>query len=271
VAETTCVLITGASSGIGRAIAVRCVAEGYRVFGTSRDPAAESPPGVEMLPLDVCDDTSVERCVAEVIARNSPIDVLVNNAGRMVFGPVEEVPHDLARAAFDVNFWGVARMVNAVLPRMRERRRGLIINVGSVAGSVAIPLNGFYAATKHALVAYTEALRHEVAHLGLRVALVEPGDYASNLWAKSPIVPARLADYGSVRQRVLSKVEAMLAASPSPTPVAEQILALMGAPSPALRNPVGAQARMIRRMRTWMPAGMFESGVRRRFGLHDLS
>jgi short-subunit dehydrogenase len=270
-AETTCVLITGASSGIGRATAVRCVAEGHRVFGTSRDSVVESPPGVEMLPLDVCDDVSVERCVGEVVARASKIDVLVNNAGRMVFGPVEEVPHDAARAAFDVNFWGVARMVNAVLPRMRERRRGLILNVGSIAGSVAIPLNGFYAATKHALVAYTEALRHEVAHLGLRVALVEPGDYASNLWAKSPIVPARLADYDSLRQRVLSKVEAMLAAAPAPTPVADQILVLMRAPSPPLRNLVGAQARMIRRMRTWMPAGMFESGTRRRFGLDGVA
>jgi NAD(P)-dependent dehydrogenase (short-subunit alcohol dehydrogenase family) len=269
-AETISVLITGASSGIGRAIAVRCVAEGHRVFGTSRDPAAERPPGVEMLPLDVCDDASVEHCVGDVVARASKIDVLVNNAGRMVFGPVEEVPHDLARAAFEVNFWGVACMVNAVLPRMRERRSGLIINIGSIAGSVAIPLNGFYAATKHALVGYTEALRHEVAHLGIRVALVEPGDCASNLWINGPVVPARLADYRSLRLRVLSKVEAMLAASPPPAPVAEQILALMRNPSPALRNPVGAQARTIGRMRTWLPAGMFESGTRRRFGLNDL-
>ena len=101
---------------------------------------------------------------------------------------------------------------------MRERRDGLIINVGSVAGSVAIPLNGYYAATKHALVGYTEALRHEVAHLGVRVALVEPGDYASKLWAHQPTVPARFADYRSLRDRVLSTVGAMLEAAPPPTP-----------------------------------------------------
>jgi NAD(P)-dependent dehydrogenase (short-subunit alcohol dehydrogenase family) len=269
VIETTCVLVTGACSGIGRAIAVRCVAEGYRVFGTSRDSPGESPPGVEMLPLDVRDDASVERCVAEVFARSGRLDVLVNNAGRMVFGPVEEVPMNLAREAFDVNFWGVARMVNAVLPGMRERKSGLIINIGSVAGSVAIPLNGYYAATKHALVGYTEALRHEVAHLGVRVALVEPGDYASRLWGGNPTVPARFDDYRSLRDHVLSRVEAMLATAPPPAPVAEQVVELIRMPSPAFRYPVGS-ARMIRRMRRWMPASMFESGTRRRFGIDVL-
>jgi short-subunit dehydrogenase len=211
----------------------------------------------------------VQRCVAEVLARAGKVDALVNNAGRMVFGPVEEVPIDLAHEVFDVNLWGVARMVNAVLPGMRERRGGLIINVGSVAGSVAIPLNGYYAATKHALVGYTEALRHEVAHLGVRVALVEPGDYASKLWADKPTVPARFADYLSLRSRVLSRVEAMLAKAPPPAPVAEQVVALIHMPSPAFRYPIGS-ARMIRRMRRWMPAGMFESGTRRRFGIDVL-
>jgi short-subunit dehydrogenase len=242
------------------------------VFGTSRNPdRSESPNGVEMLRLDVCDQESVDRCVMQVLERAHKIDVLVNNAGRMVFGPVEEVPLDLARAAFEVNFWGAARVVNAVLPPMRRRRRGLILNVGSVAGSVAIPLNGYYAATKHALVAHTEALRHEVAHLGIRVALVEPGDCASNLWTGNPVVRERMEDYRSLRKRVWSKVEAMLAAAPSPAPVAEEIVALIRTPSPALRNAVGAQAQMLRRMRTWVPSSVFESGLRRRFGLDELN
>jgi short-subunit dehydrogenase len=137
----------------------------------------------------------------------------VNNAGVMVFGPAEEVPLDDARALFDTNIFGVARMVNAALPHMRAQRSGHIVNVGSIAGSVAVPMNGFYAATKHALVAYSEALRHEVQHLGVRVALVEPGDVRSRLWEDGHVVPPRFAAYESVCRSVLGALSTHLASA----------------------------------------------------------
>jgi short-subunit dehydrogenase len=189
----------------------------------------------------------------------------VNNAGVMVFGPVEEVPLDAAHGLFETNFWGVARMVNAALPVMRRQGRGHIVNVGSVAGTTAIPLNGFYAATKHALAGYTEALRYEVSGFGVRVALVEPGDVKSNLWGGPAITPPRFDAYGSLRESVLASVNEALAHAPEPPPVAEAIVRIAENDAPRLHNPVGTWARALPRMKAWMPDWMFERGVRRRF------
>lgn len=172
------VLVTGASSGIGRVTAEHFDAAGYRVFGTSRTPGATSHrAGVHMLPLDVRGESSVRTCVDNVQAEAGRIDVLVSNAGHMVFGPAEEVPLEDARAMFDTNFWGAARVVNAVLPRMRDRGAGHVVLVGSIAAIAAIPMNAFYAASKSALARYAEALRHETARFGIHVVLVEPADF----------------------------------------------------------------------------------------------
>jgi NAD(P)-dependent dehydrogenase (short-subunit alcohol dehydrogenase family) len=268
------VLVTGASSGIGQSIARRLAADGHRVFGTARAPreaTASEAHGVELLPLDVRDDASVSACVAEIERRAGAIDVLVNNAGTMRFGPIEEVPLDDARALFDTNFFGVARMTCAVLPSMRARRAGTIVNVGSIAGQVAIPMNGWYAASKHALAGWTEALRHEVRHLGIRVTLVEPGDFQSRLFRDDAFAPARFDDYGSLRRAILPKLQAMLAAAPSPAPVAELVARLAVADAPAPRHPIGGLSWLLPKMRALMPAGAFEGGTRRKFGLDRLA
>jgi NAD(P)-dependent dehydrogenase (short-subunit alcohol dehydrogenase family) len=259
------VLVTGASSGIGQRAAAAFVARGHRVFGTSRAAQGAVPDGVTRLPLDVCDDGSVSACIEAVERSAGRLDVLVNNAGLMRFGPIEEVPTGDARALFETNFWGVTRMVNAVLPLMRQKASGHIVNVGSVAGTTAIPLNGFYAATKHALAGYTEALRHEVASFGVRVALVEPSDFRSGLWSHAAVVPSRIGAYAPLRARVLRAVDDALARAPDPAPVAEVIVRVAESDAPSLRNPVGTWAHLLPRMKAWMPAAMFEAGVRRRF------
>jgi short-subunit dehydrogenase len=257
------VLVTGASSGIGAATAAAFAARGWRVFGTSR--AGRSGGPLPLLSLDVRDDDAPRACVAEVLHQAGRLDALVNNAGGMLFGPVEEVALDRAHDLFETNFWGVARMVNAVLPVFRERRCGHVINVGSVAGTTAIPLNGFYAATKHALAGYTEALRHEARVFGVSVALVEPGDVRSSLWDGESVAPPRIEAYAALRAGVMNAVRAMLAKAPGPQAVAEAIVAIASDRDPRLHNPVGSWARALPRMKAWMPEATFERGVRRRF------
>ena len=257
------VLVTGSASGIGEATAAVFVERGWRVFGTSR--SARAHPNVTMLPLDVRDAAAARACLAEVEAQAGHLDVLVNNAGAMLFGPVEEVPLDAAHDLFETNFWGVANMVNAALPAMRRRRRGHLVNIGSIAGRTAIPLNGFYAATKHALAGYTEALRHEVAALGIQVALIEPADFRTRLWERAAPVPPKFDGYAGLRASVVRAVSAALARAPEPAAVATRIVAVAESDAPGLRHPVGAWARALPHMKTWMPEAMFEAGMRRRF------
>ncbi|MGH3242236.1 MAG: SDR family oxidoreductase [Spirillospora sp.] len=169
--EGCTVLVTGASSGIGRATARLFADRGARVFGTSRHARLDERE-VRMVRLDVGSPESVRRCVDEVLAAGGGIDVLVNNAGIMLEGFAEETAPDDAAAVMDVNFFGTVRVTHAVLPGMRARRQGRIINVGSLAAWVGEPGEAFYAASKAALARYTEALRHEVWHLGIHVTLV---------------------------------------------------------------------------------------------------
>jgi NAD(P)-dependent dehydrogenase (short-subunit alcohol dehydrogenase family) len=169
------VLITGASSGIGRATAELLTSRGYRVFGTARNPDTVVPlQGVELLPLDVRDDGSVQAGVETALSRGGRIDVLVNNAGYAVVGAIEETSPSEAQALFDTNVFGVLRMVRAVLPAMRRQGSGTIVNTSSVLGFLPGPFMGLYASSKHALEGLSESLDHEVRGFGIRVVLVEP-------------------------------------------------------------------------------------------------
>jgi NAD(P)-dependent dehydrogenase (short-subunit alcohol dehydrogenase family) len=198
-AQARTVLVTGASSGIGRVTADMFGAAGWRVFGTSRQTRPDRD-GVAMLRLDVRSDESVAHCVTQVLDRAGGIDVLVNNAGVMHTGMVEETTLGEARAVVDTNLFGVARTTGAVLPHMRARGRGRIITVGSAAAWIGEPGEAFYAASKHALAAYTEGLRYEVWPLGIDVSLVEPGAYTTGILAAASSSAGRIADYEPVRQ-----------------------------------------------------------------------
>ena len=165
------ILVTGASSGIGAAIVARLSKDGHRVVGTSRD----SSWGSQMLPLDVTSDASVRACVQQFLEREGRMDVLINNAGYLQSGAVEEVPIEQAHAQFETNYFGVARMIRAVLPAMRAQRGGLIAATSSLAGLVPLPFWGHYNASKFAVEALMETLRHELRPFGVHVAMVEPG------------------------------------------------------------------------------------------------
>ena len=177
-AVSRAVLITGCSTGIGRATAERLARRGWRVYATARDVekiASLAGSGCELLALDVTDEASMRAAVEEVERREGTVGVLVNNAGYSQSGAVEEVPMEKVRRQFETNVFGLARMCQLVLPGMRRQGWGRIVNISSMGGKLTFPGGGYYHATKYAVEALSDALRFEVAGFGVRVAVVEPG------------------------------------------------------------------------------------------------
>jgi NAD(P)-dependent dehydrogenase (short-subunit alcohol dehydrogenase family) len=262
------VLITGASSGVGQATARLLSQRHYKVFGTSRNPAsAEIIPAVEMLPLDVRADDSVRACVEAVSTRGGRIDVLINNAGYELAGALEELTSEEAKAQFETNFFGVVSMVNAVLPFMRQQKRGHIINVGSLSGLSPIPFLGIYSASKFALEGYTETLRHEVKPFNIHVSLTEAGFLKTPMMNHRQVGANRIPEYDPWRQRALNAIRGHEEKGPGPQLVAETLLEIVSSDTPRLRYLIGQQARSVARLRRFLPAGMFLQGVRRTFSL----
>lgn len=180
-AEEMVVLITGTSSGIGKACADYLAIRGYRVYGTSRKaPFPPSPPLPRhwiSLQMDVTQDDSVQRAINFIIQETGRLDVLVNNAGFGIAGAIEDTSIEEAKSQMETNFFGVLRVCRAVLPIMRAQKEGLIVNIGSLGGIIALPFQGLYSASKFALEGLTEALRLEVKPFGIRVTLIEPGNF----------------------------------------------------------------------------------------------
>ncbi|MEJ2585490.1 MAG: SDR family oxidoreductase, partial [Robiginitalea sp.] len=176
------VLVTGASSGLGKATAEYLSARGYRVYGTARNPRKYT--GFDQFPLlamDVRDEASVQAAVAELLQREGQIDILVNNAGVGITGPLEETPHEAVLDVFETNFHGPLRVIRAVLPHMRDRQKGFVLNITSLAGYMGLPFRGIYSATKGALELAAEAYRMELREFGIRMSCLAPGDYATNI------------------------------------------------------------------------------------------
>jgi len=267
--EKKVVLITGASSGIGRSIARLLAQEGFIVFGTSRNPERVEPlPGVEMLPLDVCLDESVRSCVDAVLARLGRLDVLINNAGYILAGAIEDISAAEAKSQFETNFFGTVRTIRAVLPGMRRQRSGQIINISSLAGLVpAPPFCGVYSASKYALEAYTEHLRREVQPFNIRVSLVEPGSIKTDLTRhrQDPLQP--ISDYDPWRRRALEALRHLEESGPEPTFVASRVLHIVQSRSPKPRYRVGRDAILVPRLYGALPQALFEKVLRRIFRL----
>jgi NAD(P)-dependent dehydrogenase (short-subunit alcohol dehydrogenase family) len=236
-------LITGCSTGIGRATAVELTKRGYEVVATARRPEVLDDIDVaERLALDVTDDVSIK---AAVVAAGD-IDVLVNNAGIGVGGPIESVPIDRARAMFETNVWGPARMVQALAPGMRARGRGAIVNVTSLAGRAVGPLNGYYAASKWALEALSEAMYIELAHWGIKVIVIEPGYVATPMLEKDEGYGTDEPPYDELG-RIWERASSNLSGGDPPGPelVAAAIADALEEDKPVLRRPVGADAEMV--------------------------
>lgn len=261
-------LVTGASSGIGQAIAERLARDGLTVFGTSRHPAGTSGP-VRMLALDVTSDESVQAGLRTILAEMGSVDVLVNNAGFLTAGAVEEVPLPSAKAQFETNFFGAVRLIQALAPAMRERRTGRIINVTSLAGIVPLPFWGFYNASKAALESLTETLRYELSPFGVHVSAVEPGAIKTPFYTSDVKAPLSSV-YAPWRKRLDCRMKEFEAAAPGPAGVAEAVSRLVRAARPPLRTTVTKEAWLFTTLKRWTPASVFETQLRGGFQLdHD--
>ena len=258
-------LITGCSTGIGRATAVELTKRGYEVVATARRPEVLADLDVaERLALDVTDAASIKAAVAAA----GDIDVLVNNAGIGVGGPIECVPIDRAQAMFETNVWGPARMVQALAPGMRARNRGAIVNVTSLAGRAVGPLNGYYSASKWALEALTEAMYLELGHWGIKVIAIEPGFIATPMLEKDESYGTDGPPYDELRQ-IWDSASNKLAAGEPPGPelVAAAIADALEQDEPVLRHPVGADAEMVVAARESMSYEQFIASMRDLLGL----
>ena len=239
-------VITGTSSGIGRETATHFARNGYRVFAGARDPdAVEKHPNIVPVRLDVDQDDSVRDAVEWVRREAGEIDVLVNNAGVGLAGAVEYVPLERVRGVFETNFYGAVRMMQAVLPAMRKRRSGTIVNVTSIMGHLTLGCHAFYAASKFALAAVSESLAVEVRPFGIRVVIIEPGVVVTPIWNKAEAVMPDGHPYQLAMGRLWRLFEAQLAGGTKPDAVAAAIFDAVHAHAPKLRCAVGADSEVM--------------------------
>lgn len=270
-------LVTGASSGIGAATALRLHGLGYTVYGAARrldrlqDLAAQ---GIRPLAMDVTDDTSMVDGVRRVVAETGRIDVLVNNAGYGSYGALEDVPLDEGRRQFDVNVFGAIRLTQLVLPHMRSQRSGTIVNVTSMGGRIYTPLGGWYHGTKHALEGISDCLRIETKPFGINVVVIEPGGIATE-WGGIAANGLRTtsgrgpyADQAEAMVKSLTDPASTRRNSP-PTVVADAIGKAVTARRPKTRYAVGFGARPLLLTRRLITDRMFDRLITRATGIRS--
>ena len=261
-------LVTGASSGIGKAASLALVEAGFEVVGTSRKASGVTQrDGVTFLDLDVMSEESVSALVRRVIERFGRLDVMVNNAGAGSVGAAEESSLAQDQRIFDINFFGVVRMTKAALPHMRAQGRGRIINISSVLGLIPAPYAAIYAASKHAIEGYSESVDHEVREYGVRVLLVEPAVTRTAFYSNILPPDAPLPIYAEQRQ-VFDRVSAgALERGDDPAIVARSIVAAATDPKPKLRYAAGSTAGLVRALRRFVPARAFDRQIRKLYRL----
>ncbi|MEO6273881.1 MAG: oxidoreductase, partial [Rhodoferax sp.] len=249
-------------SGIGLVTAQSLAQAGYRVFGTSRK-AVASRSGITMLVCDVTDEVSVKTLVDEVVKQAGRIDLVVNNAGVGLLGGAEESSIGQAQRLFDVNVFGVARVINAVLPIMRAQKGGRIINMSSILGLIPSPFNAFYASTKHAIEGYTESLDHEVRRFGIRVVLVQPGVTRTAFEENLTRADHPMAIYAGDRTRSEGLMRKWVETGDDPQVVADTVVQAATATKPKLRYSAGKQSGQVRALRRLLPGGVFDKVMRK--------
>ena len=267
------VLITGASSGFGLLTSVTLAKRGWRVLATMRDvgrrekleSAARSAGVLERIEVSALDVTDAEQIagIAELVGRREePLHALVNNAGFAVPGFAEEVTDAELREQFETNFFGAAALTRAILLQMRRQGFGHVVMMSSISGRTGFPGVSSYVASKFALEGWTETLRYEMAALGIKVAIVEPGSFETDIWTRNAKLTAKMSDAASpnaARQaRWQSRIEANAKNRANPQEVADLIARVVETPEPKLRYVIGRDARMALLMRKVLPAGVFE-------------
>jgi len=234
------VLITGGSSGIGKSIGEYLLEQGYKVYGTSRNPDNYPDSQFPIVALDVTKKETISECINGLMAKENKIDVLINNAGVGITGAIEEIPEEEIKKNFETNFFGPINVIKAVLPQMRKQNSGLVINITSIAGYMGLPFRGPYSASKGALELLTESFRMELKDFNVHMTNVAPGDFATNIAAGRYHAPVKEGSpyikYGSV----LNDIDAHVDKSNSPIAVAKKVHQVIQVKNPKAHYKVGS-------------------------------
>ena len=235
------ILITGGSSGMGKAVGEFLHHKGFTVYGTSRNPERITTSIFSLVQLDVRNFESIQKAVAEIITKTGRLDVVINNAGVGITGPLEEIPTEEIKNNFETNFFGPIEVMKAVLPQMRSQKTGLIINITSIAGYMGLPYRSVYSASKGALELITEALRMEVKSFGIQITNVAPGDFATNIAAgrfHAPLIKG--SAYEETYGRTLAMMDDHVNQGSNPNEMANAIFAIIQNPKPNGHYKVGS-------------------------------
>ena len=265
---TKVILITGASSGIGAITAKFLSDKGFKVYGTSRNPKGGTAE-FEMIQLDVLDVLSIEKAVEGIIEKEGRLDVLINNAGMGITGPIEETPTEEMRRAFDTNFFGAIELIKSVIPHMRRQKQGLIINVTSIGGYMGLPFRGIYSTTKGALEILTETLSMELKQFNIKVTNIAPGDFATNIASgryHTPVNPD--SPYSPIYKKNLDLMDQHVDSGKDPILIAQQILHIINDPHPKLHYKVGELIQkfsiVLKRI---LPDRLYEKLIMKHYGM----
>lgn len=265
------VLVTGGSSGLGAAICDRLARSGWRVFaGSRRGTLIEGAnPSITPLRCDVTSPHELAASVTDVITQAGSLDAIVCNAGVNVSAPAEELPDPRARTIVETNVWGVINGAKAALPHFRQRKTGVILAVGSLAGMVSPPGEAYYAASKHAVRGFLESLQYEVSGFGVRVRLVEPGFIKTNLAAASSPNEGTIKDYDHLRSQLEHHWHQAIEGGVTSDFAARKIQRVLENPNSAFRTRIGRDAIWVPRFKALLPEKVFFAIARRRFGLEE--
>ena len=263
------VLVTGASSGIGKAVGVELAKRGHRVFGTSRRfETGFQDGGIEFIKMDVRKEEEVRSAISMVIETAGRLDVVVNNAGLGMVGPIENTSDHESREIFETNLFGVLNVCRACIPQMRKQKRGYIINITSLAAQMGLPFRGIYSASKFAVEGFTESLSQEVTQFGIKVVLIEPGDFNTNINESRKVSAFVDPAYRTQSDDILAQVRKEVSAAPTPEAIGRRIASIIEKKNPALRYRVAnlKQRFSLTLMRT-LPGRVFEYLVMRHYKL----
>ncbi len=240
------ILVTGASSGFGLLIANRLHESGYTVIGTSRDPEKyQSKLGFKLLPLDIANDHSIQSFGKELFKHIGQLDVLINNAGFYLSGIAEETTIEQGKKQLETNFWGTVKLTNELLPYFRKQRFGKIITVGSIVGLISLPGGAYYSASKHALEGYFRAMRFELNEFNIKVCMVEPMGFKTNIVSNSMVAENKISDYDVYRKKLETYTKDLFAKSAEPSPVIDAVVKLVRDKDPKFNHPIGKGASVI--------------------------
>lgn len=266
------IFVTGASRGIGAAIAGYLAERGCRVVGTTRDVAtlgsdAPSHTNITMVSMDVTDRNSIQNAVSQAKEKMGDIDVLINNAGISHLGPFEEMPDDQGRAIMETNFFGLIDVIKAVIPVMRDAGAGMILNVSSLGGRVGVPFQSYYVASKFALEGWSEAARMELKTQGIDLVIVEPGDIKTDIASHHLLCESDSPNYKECYENTCRIVRENVSHAGPPEDVAKVIYKIIAAKRPGVRYPAGKGAKMLSFLLTVVPDRIIERLVMKSYGM----